>query len=336
MTARLLFTRSFLLAVGLLAVSELVARVFFSSNVEGRFEYGYHPTAGFTEGADGVLELRRSGGRRFFPQTYPVKRPDHTYRIMVIGDSVARGRSLRASYGGKLEERLRSKGLECEVWNLCVPGYGAERIQLVLKQGLRYDPSLVVFHLNNSNEYEDDREKKRSLEFQGPHPRNWLMKSFLLRRLYEAKTEQLAWKYLTEPMRSMSSSGDADAEVAAGMNPLKLKAWQQRVEETTAESLRLCRQAGVPVILVTQANAKKGTDGKHHLIDAGLDPLAGSLTNRNVVHVSMATALKNHSLAEIYADTSHLLESGHALMATALLEAVERGQLLEMRSADRR
>ena len=63
MTARLLFTRSFLLAVGLLAVSELVARVFFSSNVEGRFEYGYHPTAGFTEGEDGMLELSSGHGQ---------------------------------------------------------------------------------------------------------------------------------------------------------------------------------------------------------------------------------------------------------------------------------
>ena len=45
----------FLLA--LFVAGELIVRVFFARNMSGRFEYGYHPTAGFVEKADGTVQL---------------------------------------------------------------------------------------------------------------------------------------------------------------------------------------------------------------------------------------------------------------------------------------
>jgi hypothetical protein len=47
-----------------------------------------------------------------------------------------------------------------------------------MRKILQYDPSLIILHLNDSNEYEDEREC-RSRDFKGWHPRHWLMKSFI-------------------------------------------------------------------------------------------------------------------------------------------------------------
>jgi len=81
-------TPAFLLAVLLLALGELGARLFFAADISGRFEYGYHPDAGFDERSDGTVKLFRAGGRRFHPQSFQKRRPPGTFRVFVIGDSV--------------------------------------------------------------------------------------------------------------------------------------------------------------------------------------------------------------------------------------------------------
>ena len=45
------------------------------------------------------------------------------------------------------------------------------------------------------------------------------MKSLVIRRLYEAKTEQVFWKWLPVEIRSQQAVNDADAELSASMNP---------------------------------------------------------------------------------------------------------------------
>ncbi|MEQ2005769.1 MAG: hypothetical protein ABMA26_03135, partial [Limisphaerales bacterium] len=99
-------TKPFLLCLALLVGAELVVRVFFARSMSGRFDYGYHPTSGFVEQAEGTVRLERAGGRRFFPQQFTRERPADTFRIFVIGDSVARGTSVATSYAGQLGELL--------------------------------------------------------------------------------------------------------------------------------------------------------------------------------------------------------------------------------------
>ncbi|MBI1841548.1 MAG: hypothetical protein HYR88_11945, partial [Verrucomicrobia bacterium] len=215
-----------------------------------------------------------------------IQRPTGTFRILVLGDSVPRGVSVDLAYGGQLAALLRARGTPAEVWNLCVPGYGARRVQTVLRQALHYSPSLVILHLNNSNEFEDERELRRSQEFAGWHPKNWLMKSFLFRRLYEAKTEQVAWKLLPESIRARQGVNDADAEIAASMNASLARQWEERVRSETRKSVGLCDERGVPILLVTQATWSTQS-GARRIQDAGLAELAQSLTNRHIAWVSM-------------------------------------------------
>lgn len=319
-------TKPFLCFVALLVGVELVVRVFFARGMSGRFDYGYHPTAGFVEQADGTVRLERAGGRRFFPQHFARERPADTFRIFVIGDSVARGTSVASSYAGQLGEMLRLRGVKAESYNLALPGFGARRKRLVLEQALNYQPSLVILHINGSNEFEDEREWRRREEFRGWHPRNWLMKSLVIRRLYEMKTERVYWEWLPASVRSQRTVSDADAEVQASINPEKNRRWDELLRQQTAVSVRLAREQGVKVLLVAQAGVGKSPEGTPCLDDNALDVLATELRGPSVATLSMKETLARHDWAPLYADGAHLRPTGHRLLAEALvLQLVEAG-----------
>ena len=317
-------TKSFLLCLALLLGAELVVRVFFARSMSGRFDYGYHPTSGFVESADGSVRLERAGGRRFFPQQFTRERPEDTFRIFVIGDSVARGTSVASSYAGQLGEQLRARGVKAESFNLSVPGYGARRKHLVLEQALKYQPNLVILHVNDSNEYEDEREWRRREEFRGWHPRNWLMKSLVIRRFHEMKQEKVYWEWLPATVRNQRAASDADAEVKASLNPEKLRQWAELVRRQTSESVSLARQSGVRVVLVSQATTDLKAVGATP-DDNGLDALCGALRGDGVGLVSMKATLTGRDAKAVYSDGSHLLTEGHKVLAEAIVRELERG-----------
>lgn len=312
---------AFWLCLAVLVALELGARLFFAQGFQGRFEYGYNLNSGFAEHADGTVELFRAGGRRFHPQSFKKEPPPGTFRIFVIGDSVPRGPSLQGAYPWQLGEELRKRGVAAESLNLCLGGYGARRSRLVLEKSLQYRPSLIIWHINDSNEYEDEREYRRSQEFQGWHPRHWLMKSLIFRRLYEAKQEKVFWELIPNKIRQKFAASDADAQIAASVNPAKREAWKRRVEETTAAGVALARRQGIPVILVTQCRLE--TASPPTLEDYGLDALGRSLTGPGVYLVSMKEVLsKVPDLPSHFADTGHLRKSGHLILAKAIMEKI--------------
>lgn len=319
-------TKSLLLFLALLAGAELIVRVFFARNMAGRFDYGYHPTAGFVEQADGVVRLERSGGRRFFPQQFTRERPADTFRVFVIGDSVARGKSVASSYAGQLAELLNARGVKAEAFNLSLPGFGARRKHLVLEQALRYQPSLVILHVNNSNEFEDEREWRRREEFRGWHPKNWLMKSLVIRRLYEMKTEKVYWEWLPASVRNQRAVSDADAEVQAALSADTTRQWDELVRRQTAAGVELARQRGAKLLLLTQARSEKDPAGKPRLDDHGLDTMAAALRGEGVGVLSMKEILGPLDWQPLFADSAHLRPDGHRLLAEALArELVAKG-----------
>jgi hypothetical protein len=312
------FTKSFLLVVAVLLVAEIAVRAFWSRGLSGRFDYGYHPTAGFQENADGSLDLIRAGGRKFFPQHFQQKKPDGVFRIMVVGDSVPRGPSLAETYSTQLTTLLRARGIAAEGWNLCLPGYGANRCHVVLAQALKYQPSLIIRHVNNSNEYEDEREWRRAQDFHGWHPKNLLMKSMLVRRLHEMITEEVFWKLLPEKIRAQQGVNDAAAKIVAMTDANQIRAWQDRVSKFLKEDLELCRAAGVPVLLVTQVRLRNGAT----LDDSGLDDLARSFASPGVTVLPMKVALSGTDFARLFMDTAHLRPEGHRILARAIGERI--------------
>lgn len=310
-------TKSFLLFLALLVGAELVVRGFFARGMSGRFDYGYHPTAGFVEQADGVVRLERTGGRRFFPQKFTRDRAADTYRIFVVGDSVPRGTSVGAAYGGRLAEELRTRGVKTESYNLCLPGFGVRRKHLVLEQALKYQPNLIILHVNDSNEYEDEREWNRREEFKGWQPKNWLMKSLALRRLYEMKQERVLWEWLPAGIRNQRATSDADARLQASMNDAKVQAWTKLVREQTGADVALARQHGARVLLVSHAVAE--WEQPHPVADDhGLDALCEALAGDGVAAVSLKRVFAGQDARKVYSDGSHLRPESHQFLAQAL------------------
>jgi hypothetical protein len=320
----------FLLALMLLLTAEVGVRLFLPQDISGRFSYGFDQEAGYVESGDGKVHLVRAGGRRFRPQTFSRKRPADTFRIMVIGDSVPRGPSLKSAYAYQLQEILRDRGVKAEVINLGVPGFGARRKQLVLQKVLQYDPSLIILHLNDSNEYEDEREYRRSLEFKSWHPRHWLMKIFILARAYEIKTEKVFWRLLPEKIRELTAVNDIDAKVVASMDKAQELFWRDRVRQTTTEAVALARERGIPILLVTQLTLEPNGAGGIDLADHDLDAVAHSLEGEGVYVLSMKQIFSRVTSAQAYfSDFSHhLTPDGHKLMAKNLADLIS-CQLLE-------
>ena len=125
----------FLFALLLLLGFEIGVRVFLPHDISGRFSYGYDQDSGFVESKDGLVHLVRAGGKRFHPQTFTLRRPPDSFRVMVIGDSVPRGPSLKAAYAFQLQEILREQGIKAEVINLALPGFGVETEEFSAPQG---------------------------------------------------------------------------------------------------------------------------------------------------------------------------------------------------------
>ncbi|MFZ5452707.1 MAG: SGNH/GDSL hydrolase family protein [Thermodesulfobacteriota bacterium] len=311
---------AFLLAVLLLVLGEVGARLFFAKSVSGRFEYGYSANAGFDERADGTVKLIRAGGRRFHPQTFFRRRPAGTFRIFVIGDSVPRGPSFKGGYPWLLGQELRARHIQAESVNMALPGYGARRCQIVLRKALEFEPSLIILHVNDSNKYEDEREYRRSQEFKTWHPCNWPMKMFIFRRLYEAKMEKLFWRLVPEQVRLKFAANDPDAQVAASEDANEVQARIKVARETNAASVALARTHQIPLLLVTQCRLLTDGNGSFHFEDHGLDDLGRSLTGEGVYHLSMKEVFSPLPNARSYfSDSGHLNRSGHLLLAEAII-----------------
>jgi hypothetical protein len=321
---RRLLTPACIVVICLLGLAELGARLFFANDISGRFDYGYNLQAGFDEHADGTVELFRAGGRRFYPQTFSRHRPPGLFRIFVVGDSVPRGPGLKKAYPWLLGEELRQHGIRAESINLAVAGYGARRCQIVLRKALTYEPSLIILHFDDYNKWEDEREWRRSQEFQGWHPRHWLMKVFIFRRLYEAKMEKVFWPLVPEPIRLGYAVNDADAQVAAAQDPKEIAARIKLAYDTAIENVAMVRARHIPVILVTQCRLAE--DARHRLClkDHGLDALGESLAGPGVYHVSMKEVLTGKDIKQIFSNFSgHLHQDGHQLLARALCAKIE-------------
>jgi len=104
----------------------------------------------------GIPVAINSSGLRS-PET-PYGKPEGTFRILNLGDSVAMGWGVRQeeTYGqvlaGALNERSEN-GLRYEVINAGVPGWNLENVLAYLKvEGLRYQPDLILLEVTIVND----------------------------------------------------------------------------------------------------------------------------------------------------------------------------------------
>lgn len=316
------YGKGILFAFIILAVLELVVRLTFTDNVSGRFEYGYHPTAGFVERGD-TLHLVRAGGRRLLEQSFPIEKEAGKIRMVSVGGSVPRGPSLEASYSFQVGSILKDQGVPAESFNLAIGGFGSRRKHITLNASLKYQPDFALIHLNHSNEFEDEREYKRSQEFKKLRPKNIIMRSFIIRRLYELKTQKIFWSWLPEDIRRYQAVTDFDMEVRARMNKGQVEIWNRQVADMLDKDIRASLAAGARVIIIVQSSWRPDEDGVSTLVRFDhLETLAASHASQDVRVVSMYDAFQGTDPKEYFADPSHLRASGHKLIAQRIASEI--------------
>jgi hypothetical protein len=288
--------------------------------------FGYGEDTGFLVGRDAV-ELRRAAGRSLWTQKFPLHKTDGTKRIVVIGDSVLRGGSEAGSLSGKLRERLAACGVQAEVWNLSSPGYGSRRKDIVTRKALEFRPDLVIYHVNYTTEYEDEREWQRKLSHASNYPRLWPEKLPLVGRIKLSKTEKVLWKWLpaevrnTKDAQAEAETADPDTAREAIQSKQDAAYWIPRMLGQLKETVAMVRRTGAPVLLLSRADL---SSDRASLNDAGLDRALAAFSNDRGIRVLSTREIFGSvpSFQKLFIDASHWVPAGHAIMAEAAMPAV--------------
>jgi len=117
----------------------------------------YDPRLGWNirpevQSEDGLYRSNATGLRS--DVEYDLTRPPDVVRIAIFGDSFTHGsdQPLEESWGYLLEKRLRDQGLDVEVMNFGVGGYGTDQAFLRWKyEGSQYSPQLVLLGFRVEN-----------------------------------------------------------------------------------------------------------------------------------------------------------------------------------------
>jgi GDSL-like Lipase/Acylhydrolase family len=96
---------------------------------------------------DGSWEFRTNARGFRDDKDYKYEKPAGQRRILVLGDSHTQGYEVRQSstFAKVLERRLRHKGLDAQVLNTGISGFGtAEELMFLEHEGMKYHPDMVV------------------------------------------------------------------------------------------------------------------------------------------------------------------------------------------------
>jgi len=124
--------------------------------------------------------------------TFPVVKSDSTFRVFVLGGSVAYGEAFGASgsFAYWMQKRLEAYYPErkFEIINCARKGFGSCRVKNIFDEIIGYDPDLIILFLGN-NEARDDRFHRNEINIE-IRPRLKKIKhvldhSYLFRRLFQ-------------------------------------------------------------------------------------------------------------------------------------------------------
>jgi len=173
----------------------------------------------------GKVSLNARGARS---RNIPYRKPAGAYRIVILGDSFAFGYGLdnHETLAYRLETLLNKdeNGPAYEAVNLGVSGYGTDQEYLVLlKEGVRYSPDLVLLVFFTTNDFAEADHKRAYncgkpllmvepdntlclTNVPPPMPRSWTnkkgdlsSKSYLYRFIKSRKLKEFSWDAMTAP-----------------------------------------------------------------------------------------------------------------------------------------
>lgn len=115
---------------------------------------GWAPVPG-TSSKDALFRYNQNGLRSLSPQESVAFRPGAgVLRVALFGDSYTHGgdSGIENTWGYRLREEFKSRGINAEVLNFGVSGYGMDQALLRWqKEGYKYAPHIVIFGLQVEN-----------------------------------------------------------------------------------------------------------------------------------------------------------------------------------------
>jgi len=308
-------------ALVVLAVFELLAVFGYHESPADRNAFGYSRDAGFSV-ANSFVKIATTASRRLWRQTYPANKPAGLKRIIFVGDSVARGRSLERSVTEVLRRELEERyAIRAEVWNLSSPGYGSRRKEVVISKAMEFQPDLIIYHAGFSTEYEDSREWERYQEYHSWHPRHWVDQLPFLGRVKLSKTEQLYWR-LPEEVRATSLDDSLASRIAAIASKSDAKYWIPSMLTNLDRTVSVLHEHGIPMIILTRSSL--GGSGAE-VSDGGLDSeISARYGSRPWLMIVSGRKLFSgrHDVRQLFSDGSHWTEQGTKLVAEELGKGV--------------
>ena len=315
-------------AVIALATLEAGAWLGFKQSPAERNAFGFSSDAAFKV-TGSTVAIVPAASRSFWTQRYPRVALAGTKRVVLVGDSAARGPSLERSVSEALRACLRDRyGIDAEVWNLSSPGYGSRRKALVVQKALEFHPDLVIYDAGVWTEYEDSREWDRYLDYHSWHPRRWADQLPFLGRVKLSKVEKLYWRWLPEEVRAASLETPLEARIAAIANKSDADYWTPRMLPNLDGTVDEVLRAGARMLILVHAHLDP--DGR--VVDAGLDrAIADRYATRDGIAVASGRELLSArpDVASLFSDPSHWTDAGKEVIAGGLAESAS--QLLAQR-----
>jgi hypothetical protein len=196
-------------------------------------------------------------------EEFQLPKPDDTFRILNVGDSIAFGWevSQEDTYGMQLESSLNSRGdgRDYEVINAAIPTWNLEAERnFLIQEGLSYEPDLIILDLTIVN---DIRGRGPEMVFD----RDVGIKRWLRENTY-------AWPFVATQTRFLLA-GQSGPEAIRALNPPdeavkyypldKADSVWDRVWLPIADMYEAARNKGIPLIVVAFPTAYQLSSQNH-------------------------------------------------------------------------
>jgi hypothetical protein len=253
-----------------------------------------------------------SQGRR--DKEVPLKKPAGTYRIVILGDSVAFGARVEAKddFATQLEWNLnaRSESLHYEVLNFGVPGYGTWQELSVLKEkALAYNPDLVILAFVMNDLYDNNQAGKLG----------YLNMTRVQGEAKFFREHSAFYRFMREKVLSVEAQV-ALRDPCAGADATFC--WDT-TEHLLDQAVQTTRQNGAKLVLVVFP-IRSQTLAPDSNIEAHYQQVIGAYARKQgLPEIDLLRAFTENRDEELFVDDYHPTEIGHSIAAIEILEQLD-------------
>jgi hypothetical protein len=154
------------------------------------------------------------------PRDYAIEKQPNTFRILLLGDSVAFGHGsiYEHTYAHLLEQRLKTwrPDVDWQIWNAGVPGYNSsQELAYLERAGPVYKPDLVIvgFHPNDVTSNEIVRHPSIRAVV-AAHVKNWVKQTCYSYEFYRRLYLNVTWRlFASASSRRLLENLDSEDEL---------------------------------------------------------------------------------------------------------------------------